>query len=252
MAIVRKTCLEMMQVVAAKVGASNLMTIEDVSTGENRLLLSALNAASNNIVNSYDWSELIRKSQFTADQQTETGYYNEEVGGYELSKIAPGFIGFKNKIIVSTNSNMPYSFGTIDEYLNSKIMPSIFKKFIIKQDCLCFLDPQPSREETFSFHYKTNLVVKSKVGELVEYTNWFRGNNDTWILDDQLLIRGAIVEYKNSRGIDAAYDLQQYQMLLNALRDVNASNAILSEYPQNSDNAFKITAMGNSVPPRGS
>jgi hypothetical protein len=245
MATIKKTCLEMIQTVSSRVGAAATVTIEDVSTGEHRLLLSSLNAANTNIVTGYDWSELTKEAKFSADKTAENGW-NESVGGYELSKIAPGFLGFKNKLIVSTTSNVIYSFGTIDEFLNAQIMPTAYRKFIVKDGCLCFLDPQPATTEAFAFHYKTNLAVKSNLSGSVEFTNWFRGNSDTWILDDQLLIRAAVVEYKNSRGIDSTYDLQQYQSLLNALRDANASKAILGEYPSNSDWAFRMSATKDS------
>jgi hypothetical protein len=247
MASVKKTALEMVQEISAKVGGADISTIEDTTTGEHRLFLAALNAANTNIITGYMWSELTKESRFTADKQVSSGW-NEDVGGYDLSKIAPGFLGFVNKFMLSMTSNTVYSFATMDEYLRAKTMPTGFFKFLVRDGCLCFLEEQPAVDEKFSFYYRTDLAVRTASAGLAEYTNVFKFNKDTWVLNDQLLIRAACVEYKNSRGIDATYDLQQYNLLLNALRDANASNAILGEYPSDSANAFKITSTGDSMP----
>jgi hypothetical protein len=245
----KKTALEMIQIVGAKVGTEEISSIEDKTTGEHRLLLAALNAANTKIITSYMWNELILQSTFMADKTVGSGWI-ARVEGYDLNKIAPGFLGFINKFILCKPENVPYSFATMDEYLNAKIFPALSHKFLIKEKCLCFLEPQPASTNSFTFYYKSNnAVLTTKSGALANAvsTDEFCFNNDTAVLDDQLLISGATIEYKSAKGIDIAYDEQQYQMLLNSLRDVNAANAILGEFPSNSDNTFRVTATGNSV-----
>ncbi|MDR1474115.1 MAG: hypothetical protein LBS38_00270 [Endomicrobium sp.] len=245
MPIIKTSALEMIKIIAARVGLADVSTIEDISTSENRLLLASLNAANTKIITSYMWNELVRRASFTADESKEGGY-DSAVGGYNLDKVAPGFLGFMNKYILFETTNQICSFAMMDEYLASFTKPSIYKKFVIKQNCVCFLNPQPSETEICTFHYRTIFSVMSNNGALATETNEFRLNEDTWILNDQLLIQAAVLEYKQNKGIPSQVDATNYQQLLNSIRDSNAADAILGEYPSNAEWAFKMSATKDS------
>lgn len=70
--------------------------------------------------------------------------------------------------------------------------------------------PTPTAAETVSYDYIVNTPVLANDG--VTYKTAFTADNDTFVLDEELLILGVLWRYKQAKGRDYAEDMKSYEI----------------------------------------
>jgi hypothetical protein len=238
--------LDLAREACAFLGLPLVETLQDGTSKLGRMMLSLLNRTSALATAQYDWNQL----KFTGLVTTTPipPIYNPLVDGYYLKLIAPGYASFESSFLTNTDSGGDrYSFCSVDEYrslignTDDKV-----KKFTIRNSCVCFADPQPAYLKAFKFDYKSYSPVfgtSLQITDLNVFKRFFVYDDDHTLLDEELLIKGIIWNYKKSQGQDYRADLDDYLETLDLLRDKNSSKAIKEEYPSTSAYRFRRTAV---------
>ena len=177
-------------------------TLQDSTSKLGRMMLSMLNRASSLATSQYDWNQLKYTGLVTTTPIPPL--YNPLVDGYYLKLIAPGYASFESSFLSATSNDDRYSFCGIDEYrslignTDDKV-----KKFTVRNNCVCFADPQPSYLKAFKFDYKSNSPVYGtslQTTDLNVFKRFFVYDDDHTLLDEELLIKGTIWNFKKLQG----------------------------------------------------
>jgi hypothetical protein len=237
--------LDIVREASAYLGLSLPETVQDNTSKLGRMMLSMLNRAVALATSEYDWNQL----KFTGIVTTTPvpPLYNPLVDGFYLKLIAPGYASFESSFLSNTGNSDRYSFCDVDEYrsLIGNTDASI-KKFTVRNNCICFADPTPSYLSAFKFDYKSNCPIfgtSLNITDLNVFKRWFVYDDDHTLLDEELLIKGVIWNYKKMAGQNYQAEFEDYAETLNLLRDKNSSKAIKEEYPATSAYRFRRTAV---------
>jgi hypothetical protein len=239
--------LEIVRAAAAYLGLPLIETLQDPTSNLAAMMLSLLNRACGKATLEYNWSQLKFPADFAPNPAVSL-WWNGYVKGYFLEVIAHGFVSFESTFLRAANGTK-YSFCSLDEYrkLENNTDASI-NKFTIRNKCICFADPQPPISLYFSFDYRSNWAVFSSVVRHfqvtdAEYKRYFVYDDDLTLLDEELLIKGIILNYKKLRGENAQAEQEDYTDTLKLLIDNNSSAAIKSEHPSTLAYRFRKTSV---------
>jgi len=228
-----------------------------------RFLLAACNQAARISMILNNWHEAAFVATFySVDTTLSTGgagtRYNPYVAGYNLEEIAPGFDTMLSKDINAvepstgaTTIQKKYGALSYDAYMIKKYRPNenlsdTANGYIIRDSqFLCFAKnlpydgvSTPKRSTECTFLYKTYFAAKKAIivndgvpvwspNPLTDLKEYATLNNDTFLLDDELIITGGAMYFKSYLNIPNQQEQQIYQSYLEHLKNARGSTRII-------------------------
>jgi hypothetical protein len=236
-------------------------TIEDKDA---LLLLGALNAAVKNITYTYSWRELIRQAVFSPNYYDVSSIIIDEDGkivppptppatlatgqrflGWDINEMCVGFDGIVSNCLLFPQKHMRIPLLTYDKFLymsEDKGFDPIFETieqngYIITNNLLELVHRygegiQPYSSPKVYFYYKTKFPVVRQNGQLWndESIQLYFVSNDDWSpIDDEVLILGTIINYKNYIGRDFQLEFKQYNDYIEHMKERTGGVTIIEE-----------------------
>jgi len=157
---------------------------------------------------SYDWSQLQTETSFTALAQENQG---------AITTIAPGFRYIINGTIFNRTLRRPVP-GPLPpqswQMLRAANVVGPYPQFRIRNGNLILI-PNPTAGDSIYFEYQSANWCQSasSVGQMA-----WAADDDTGLLDEQLMTAGLIWRWKKAKNLEYAEDFRQYQTrVLNAI-----------------------------------
>ena len=195
------TCLQIVQTVCRRIGI--LAPNAAVSSSDPQILqiLSITEEEGQELEERFNWQGLQTETTFTT--------VAAELQG-TLATIAPGYESIVNDTIWNRTLRRPvYGPKSEPDWQQSKAMQinGPFNSFRIKNDSIYFY-PNPAAGQTCAFEYITKNWISTSTGSTSEiWTN----DADTPLIDDRIIILGAIWRWKAAKGLDYAEDFSKYE-----------------------------------------
>lgn len=195
------SCLQIVQTVCKRIGI--LAPNAAVSSSDPQIIqiLSITEEEGQELEERYQWQGLQQEATFTT--------VAAELQG-SLSSIAPGCEHIVNNTIWNRTLRRPlYGPKSQQDWQQLKAMQinGPFNSFRVKGDSIYFY-PAPPAGQTCAFEYITkNWISKSAGGTSEVWTN----DADTPLIDDRIIILGAIWRWKQAKGLDYAEDFAKYE-----------------------------------------
>jgi hypothetical protein len=234
-------------------------TIEDKDA---LLLLGALNAAVKNITYTYSWRELIRQAVFTPNFYDSSSIIINADGslvpppippatlgankflGWDINKICVGFDGIASNCLLYPKKHMRIPLLTYDKFLymseDGRIDP-IFETveqngYIITNNLLELVHRYNEGSDLSAgnvyFYYKTKFPVVKAAGMLWNDSDvqlYFVEDEDWSPIDDEILILGTIINYKNYIGRDFQLEFKQYNDYIEHMKERTGGVTVIEE-----------------------
>lgn len=211
-------------------GLAKPATIENGNDSNVIRTLSAVKRAISMIAAKYNWNELRRNISFKASINHPS--FNSKTGGFELKKLAPDFDAFLTEALYEKSSYNPIYYLRPDDFLKVEItgISSPSRYFTLQGGAIKLL-PKPTQSEDLQiiFDYKSNCPVISQSGEAKKY---FSKDDDTFLLDEELLILGGIYKLKQDLSLDYAQNQADFNARLEELKNNNLPPATISPTPK--------------------
>ena len=195
------TCLQIVQTVCRRIGI--LAPNAAVSSSDPQVLqiLAITEEEGQELEERYNWQGLQTETTFTT--------VAAELQG-TLATIAPGYESIVNDTIWNRSLRRPvYGPKSQQDWQQSKAMQinGPFNSFRIKNDSIYFY-PVPVAGQTCAFEYISKNWISTSTGSTAEvWTN----DADTPLIDDRIIILGAIWRWKQAKGLDYAEDFAKYE-----------------------------------------
>lgn len=182
------------------------------------LLRSLLNRLGREVAREISWERIIKEHSFSADASS-----------YDIYTNITDFDYIVTKYIWDYTDNEPIINESFDDYhLDETIeLQSAFTRFHLKGGSLIF-EPAftAASPHTLKFYYKSKNWVLASDG--TTYKSEFTADDDTHLLDDEVLILGLIAKYKQAKGLSFAQDFDNYQVLLEKLKNRDTNLQVLN------------------------
>ena len=209
------TALQITQQIARVLGLDVPQTLTNGNDISTQRVLGLLNRALDTALNAYGWQALQKQVIFRAD--TNADAYNQATGGLKLQSLAPDFGLALTPQIYEVGSSTPVRYVTPDQYTRLLVQGAgaADKYFSVIGGELWFL-PKLTQQG-----WKGVLRYRSKYGALgAEGTpkRYFDKDDDTSLLDEELLVLGGIYKFKQEMGYDYADALADYEECLGRLK----------------------------------
>jgi hypothetical protein len=241
--------LSMVKEAARRVGIMPPDDIEPVNTTEIEpdkydsdaaILLSGLNCAINDLISQNLWWECFEELRDFSWQikDIDTFELPEDFGGF----VSSGFVGLYiprdvpyEQITESDFIFVEFREGSYDNYIKCETIaytltsiksenPNIVNRFVVYNGRVNFvpgLDPlKYQRVMCLGIYRSVYGVVSSTTGLSTKY---FKYNKDVSKLDPELLVRGAVVYYAQTMGLDTSMHMQRYAQYLQACQQNRAN-----------------------------
>jgi hypothetical protein len=219
------------------------------------LLLGALNQTARNTAVVYPFPDFMRTISYTIlnvdpAQGTVDPNYDATVGGYKIEALCPGFDGIiTNDFYFPANTavNRPSRVGliTFEEFIRIREastleipidIPGIRPNgYLLQGQYICFAKHLPVGAKMV-YTYKTKLPVLKAlflppitVPYAYEPALTFKNDEDMCVVDDELLILGCTMFYKNYRGMNFQLEQQLYVDYINHLKESRGGIAVIKE-----------------------
>lgn len=195
------TCLQIVQTVCRRIGI--LAPNAAVSSSDPQVLqiLAITEEEGQELEERYNWQGLQTETTFTT--------VAAELQG-TLATIAPGYESIVNDTIWNRSLRRPvYGPKSQQDWQQSEAMQinGPFNSFRIKNDSIYFY-PVPVAGQTCAFEYISKNWISTSTGSTAEvWTN----DADTPLIDDRIIILGAIWRWKQAKGLDYAEDFAKYE-----------------------------------------
>lgn len=209
------TALEMLKQIARVLGLDLPQTLTNANDMNTQRVLGLLNRALDAALNAYAWQALQKQVIFRADTQSDA--YNEATGGLKLQSLAPDFGLAVTPQIYEVGSSTPVCYVSPDQYTRLLVLGvgAAEKYFSVMGGELLFL-PKLTQGS-----WKGILRYRGKYGALGEdgtSKRYFDKDDDTSLLDEELLVLGAVYKFKQEMGYDYADAQADYEECLRRLK----------------------------------
>jgi hypothetical protein len=233
-------------------------TIEDKDA---LLLLGALNAAVKNVTFMYSWRELIRQASFQPNIYDDSAVVTPAkpappnplganiMHGFDINKICVGFDGIISNCLLDPLRHQKIPLLTYEKYLeriydnnvdpiyenanwNGYIITNNLLNLVIRYGEGAAVDPL----NKIYLYYKTKYPVVKAAGNLYVDNDLqqFFVNADDWSpIDDEVLILGTVVNYKNYIGRDFQLEFKQFNDYIEHMKERTGGVTIIEESSYN-------------------
>jgi hypothetical protein len=195
------SCLQIIQTACRRIGILAPNAAVGSTDPQIIQLLSISEEEGQELEERYNWQGLQTEATFTT--------VAAELQG-TLATIAPGFESIVNDTIWNRSLRRPvYGPSTQQVWQQDKALQlnGPFNSFRIKNDQILFY-PAPAAGETCAFEYNSKNWISTSIGGTSElWTN----DSDTPLIDDRIVILGAIWRWKQAKGLDYAEDFAKYE-----------------------------------------
>lgn len=180
--------------------------------------LESANKVAKSIAEIYNWSNLTLDYSFdtVVDQQS----YN----------LPSDFSRFVSTYLYNIDQNTKISSSTSDNALATEasgVISWTTTSFRLTRDSITFTVPADQMNE-IKFSYITKELVKNTESDII-YKEQFEVNADEFLLDDELLVIGIVIDIKEEYGFDASLDITEFQSRLDMLTRNNKGGFILTD-----------------------
>jgi hypothetical protein len=219
------------------------------------LLLGALNQTARNTAVVYPFPDFMRTLSYDIinvdpEEGTVDINYDLLVGGYKIERLCPGFDGiitndfyFPRNTVVQRPSRVGLI--TFEEFIRIREssqgefpidIPGIRPNgYLLQGQFICFAKPLPVGAKMV-YTYKTKLPVLKAILSSpqlppigYEPAMTFTNDEDMCVVDDELLILGCTMFYKNYRGMNFQLEQQLYVDYINHLKESRGGIAVIKE-----------------------
>lgn len=182
-----------------------------VNSGDNQLaqLVGLCNEVVEDLCDRWTWQDLTLETTFTTVNGEDQG---------SINTIAPnGFLRILEETIYNRTLRLPL-FGPLwaQDWQALKALPQTgpFYKYRIRGDRLLFMPPGIAGQ-TCAFEYATSFSISVAAAPTVGVKSAFTLDDDTFILDERLLLAGLRWKWKSEKGLDYAEDFRRYEAMAN-------------------------------------
>lgn len=196
-------------------------SIANVSSESNEhamTYLESANKVARSIVEVFDWSNLL----------TDYSFYT--VDGVKEYVLPSDYKKMATTYMYNIDNNLVIKSETSDRTLAaqaSKTTNWTAARFRIIRDNISFTVPADQINE-LKYTYVSNQFVKNAEDGII-YKDMFTTNNDTFLLDDELLILGIVIDLKAQYGFDNSLETVAFGSRLDLLTKNDKGNYILSD-----------------------
>jgi hypothetical protein len=222
-------CLEIIQQACITLGFASATTVTDKKDSTTMRLMGLLNRTLEGVLRDYQWQKMIKFCNFEADQKSG---YNQNLKGYNLSVLAPGFQSFVSANLYNETQQETINSITYDQYILDKMQggASIDNKFILQNNHILFM-PQPELNSSISFFYKSKAAVYNFDGEQnLIAKEYFTSDLDECEIEATLLLSGLIYKYKYEMGFDYAESYRDFQNYLETEKSTDGNLRKIKDY----------------------
>lgn len=201
-----KTCLEIVQTVAKRIGIAEPNTAASATDIQVKQLLSLLNEEGEDLAARYQWQALVNEATFTTVAAESQG----ELEGTIIAA-ANGFQYVLNDTMWNRDQNVPvYGPNSISQwqYLKSATVSGPYATYRIRGGELLFI-PVPTAGHTVAFEWVTNHWVRNADDDVTRVG--FTADNDVPLLSDRLLQSGLVWRWKASKGFAYQEDFNKHE-----------------------------------------
>ncbi|MGU3399149.1 hypothetical protein ACLBWS_05310 [Brucellaceae bacterium D45D] len=181
-------------------------------------LSELVNAVAKDIIKSHDWRVLTKLCTLTGDGTSE-GFdlpndYDRMQKGSSLQSATAPLYGYKPVVDPDEwlSLQMPYGISSLGRW--------------IKLGGQIHIMPKPALGQEVKFFYQSNLFAKDESGKL---QGSFGQDNDSFLLDDELLTLGLIWRYRQQKRIDYTDDQILFEKRFNELAGEDKGARVFAE-----------------------
>jgi len=211
-------------------------SVASETTKEAALLLSALNKTGRIVCASFSFPELVVTTSFNPGNVPDDNK-NQDLNGFELEYIAPGYDGmvstyfYDPRKVEGVSPALPYI--TIDDYMVIRQeaqgqVNNYPNGYIIQGEYVCFaqyLDPEAS----YYFTYKTKYPFKYLDSQGATLKMTIDKNDDTCLMDDELMILGTVMNFKNYLNRPFQFEMKEYTEYIEHIRTIRGPVEVIKE-----------------------
>jgi len=195
------SCLQIVQTVCKRIGILAPNAAVSSSDAQIIQILSIIEEEGQELEERYQWTGLQTEATFTT--------VADELQG-SLDVIAPGMEHIVNETIWNRTLRRPlYGPKSEQDWQQLKAMQinGPFNSFRVKNNNIYFF-PAPPAGQTCAFEYITKNWIRTIAGGTAEtWTN----DADMPLIDDRIIVLGAIWRWKAAKGLDYAEDFAKYE-----------------------------------------
>jgi hypothetical protein len=176
----------------------------------------------------FDWIEQLKKVRLTIDHDFG---WKEDLSGYDLNVLTNGlFDRFTSMYIYDMTNRKIIPEITADDKIKAELNGDSFNfRFFRIGDTLSF-QPDIPDGTVIEFYYQTAVLAYQGVGEGLIYSDKFENDLQYSILDDKMLVRGAVARYRVSTGMANDRELTIFKEYLELMKGRRSPQGILSGY----------------------
>lgn len=201
-----KTCLQIVQTVAKRIGISTPNTAASATDVQVQQLLSLLNEGGEDLAARYAWEALVNEATFTTVATESQG----ELQG-DIIATASGFQYIVNDTMWDRTQNVPvYGPNSSQQwqYLKSSNVSGPYSTYRIRGGLL-LMTPAPAAGRTVAFEWVTNHWVTNADGDVTRVG--FEADDDVPLLSDRLLQSDLVWRWKASKGLAYQEDFNKHE-----------------------------------------
>jgi hypothetical protein len=202
---------------------------------DTQLLMGALNQAARNAAIAFNWKEFTIRMYFYPYCNSEFGW-NPIVEGFDIEFIAPGYDGIlSNSFYIPTEEKHRRFIEnvTIDEFTIRKENDKDCRNgYIFQSGYVCFAKKLPETKIYFTYKTAFPFITITSQGDKIPSAYVVDGL-DQVVMDDEVLILGTIINYKNYVGLDSQLEQALYNQFLEHLKTRSESLTVIREFGRN-------------------
>lgn len=182
------------------------------------IYLESANKVAKSIAEMYNWSNLILDYDFTT------------VVGVKEYPLPSDYKRLNSTYLYNIDNNLYITTEDADRALASEASKTTTwtaARYRLVRDNISFTVPA-DQVNTIKFSYITNEVVKNTESGTI-YKELFTTNADEFLLDDELLVIGIIIDLKQQYGFDYSLDLNEFDKRFTMLTENDKGGYILSD-----------------------
>lgn len=211
--------LEIIQEAAARNDEPTISNAFSTTNEQAIKYLASANKMAREITQAHDWAQL--RLDYSFDTVVDEKAYD----------LPEDFKSMDSYYIYNNSRQYQHSVEDNDRALNQiarKVVNWTDVGFRLIREQLVFTIPAPT-VDNFTYTYNSNAFAKNTNGSTT-FLNKFRANEDTFLLDDELLILGIVVDVRSKYGYDITRQQLQYNNRLEKLMSKDKGKFISMTY----------------------
>lgn len=183
-------------------------------------LKGLVNEVMEDLVTRHAWQNCVKEATFTTQAQEDQGL---------ITTIAPdGYLWILEDTIYNRSQQLPV-FGPLGaanwQRRKAQAYAGAYSNYRIRGNRL-ILNPVPTAGHTCAFEYASSNCLLAADG--TTYRSVFTADDDTFLLDHRLLLKGLRWKWKSEKGLDYSQEFDDYELLVNNMKGRDGTKAALS------------------------